>query len=441
MQRPVEVPAGVTCLRVKDTRRALPWLSAAFHRHPGRRLPVVGITGTNGKTTITWMVESALAAAGRSVGVVGTTGHRVGGRPVQEHALLGGGGPHHTTPEAPLLQALLASMVAQGCAAALVEVSSIGLESFRADAVPYRVAVFTNLTRDHLDIHGSMEAYRSAKARLFKDLLAPDGRAILNRDDPAHRYMIPPSGEYWSYGLREGDLHLRQVEITADGSRAVVVTPGGSGVLELRLPGRHNLYNALASLGVALALQVPLEMALEGLGALRRVPGRVERVSSTLGFPVFVDYAHTPDALRAVLASMREAVSGRIITVFGCGGERDKGKRPQMGAVASSGSDRVVVTSDNPRGEEPDAIIRQILDGVDGAALVGNPPRVVVEPDREAAIRHAVEMARPGDAVLVAGKGHEATQDRGSEVIPFDDRRVARRALRARAERESGAGS
>lgn len=422
----VEVPSGVTRIRVPDTRRVLAPLAAAFHGHPGRSLRVAGITGTNGKTTTTWLVEAALGA--RRVGVIGTTGHRVAGEPVSASALLGVQVPHHTTPEAPVVQGLLAGMVRAGCDTAAMEVSSIALAAFRADAIPFRVALFTNLTRDHLDYHGTMEAYRDAKARLFHELLPGVGRAILNRDDPAWTAMVPSGSPSWTFGLDQGDLRVSQVRYGPRGTRARVHTPVGDGELWVPLPGRHNVSNALGALGIALALETPLDAALEGLARAPVVPGRLELVPWDGDITVVVDYAHTDDALARVLENLRGVVPGRIITVFGCGGDRDRGKRPRMGAEASARSDLVVVTSDNPRSEDPGAILQEILVGIQP-----RPGLVVhVEPDREAAIRLAIREAVSGDLVLVAGKGHETTQDLGDRVIPFDDRVVARRALEER---------
>ncbi len=426
VEREVETPDGVTVLRVEDTRRALPWLAAAFQGYPGCSIPVGGITGTNGKTTATWLCSAALRGAGLRGGIVGTTGHRAGGSAIDEAALAGAAFPHHTTPEAPLLQALLARMVEQGCDAVLMEVSSIGLDARRADAIPFAVAAFTNLTRDHLDYHGTMQAYETAKRRLFDELLPADGLALLNRDDPAWHRFVPAERRCQTYGLNEGDFHCEDFRLSSRGTTATVITPQGSGQLELPLVGRHNLSNALCALGMALALGAPLPGALAGLALAEPVPGRLEPVSNDRDLGIFVDYAHTPDALRHVLACLREIGTGRLITVFGCGGDRDHGKRAPMGAAARGGSDLVVVTSDNPRTEDPGSIIDRILEGIPNAS---EDPGTFVELDRARAIRRALQLARPGDLVLVAGKGHETTQDLGDRTIPFDDRRVARKLL------------
>ena len=413
--QPLALRPGVTGIVVREPRQALALASAALHGFPGARVPVVGVTGTNGKTTTTWMLEAIGQAQGARVGVIGTTGSRVAGAPEP----LG-----FTTPEAPVLQDLLDRMVQAGCGLVAMEVSSIGLSLRRVDGVPYRVAVFTNLTQDHLDFHGTMEAYRDAKARLFHELLAADGVAVLNRDDPAWTAMRPATARTLSFGLERGaDLWATDLRLGLDGTRARVETPWGPGELFVRLPGLHNVSNALGALGAALGLGVPLEGAQVGLAALTRVPGRLDPVENPGGATIFVDYAHTPDALERVLAVLRPLTPGRLVTVFGCGGDRDRGKRPLMGRAASEGSDLVILTSDNPRSEDPAQILAEILPGVSA------PHRV--EPDRAQAIREALAQTGPQDCVLIAGKGHEATQTIGGVAYPFDDRLVAAATLRA----------
>jgi len=430
VQRPVRAAPGVTVLRVNDTRRALPFFAAAVHDNPGRRVPVVGITGTNGKTTISYLAAAALSGAGWPSGVVGTTGHLCAGEEIDLASVLGRAPSYqHTTPEAPQVQALLAHMAARGCRAVLMEASSIGIAFHRADAIPFQLAVYSNLTRDHLDIHGSMEAYRAAKARLFQELVAEDGLSILNRDDPGWRAMRPARGRTWTYGLAGGDISVISCSLTPQGSEARLRTPAGEGQLWVPLPGRHNLSNALAALGIALGLGAPLSQALEGIAAAPPVPGRLQPVPNDRGLDVFVDYAHTEDALSHVLAALRELARGRVICVFGCGGARDQGKRPAMGRVAQRGADMAVVTSDNPRSEDPRAIIDDILAGMPAAQ---DAARSHVQPDRALAIGWALQQARPGDVVVIAGKGHERSQDLGSRVIPFDDLEVARSLLENR---------
>jgi UDP-N-acetylmuramoyl-L-alanyl-D-glutamate--2,6-diaminopimelate ligase len=409
------VASRATVIEVPDARQALAEVAAALAGHPSQRVPVIGVTGTNGKTTVTWMLEAIAHAHGWKAGVIGTTGYRTsgpGGGSVNEKA-------EHTTPEAPVIQALLREMVRAGAGVVAMEVSSIGLELRRADGIAFRAAVFTNLTRDHLDFHPTMDAYAAAKARLFRELLAEGGTAVVYGEDPAHEAMRPPLGRaFWRYGLRPGfELEASDVRSTLDGTTAAVGTPAGRGELRLQLVGAHNVLNALGALGAALATGIPLGRCLEGLAALASVPGRLERVPNGRGIHVFVDYAHTPDALVHVLRGIVALGAPRVITVFGCGGDRDPGKRPLMGAAASAASDLVVVTSDNPRSEDPDAIIRQIVPGVTGA--------FAVEPDRRKACARAIAEAGAGEVVLIAGKGHETTQTIGTAVLPFDDRVVA----------------
>jgi UDP-N-acetylmuramoyl-L-alanyl-D-glutamate--2,6-diaminopimelate ligase len=410
------VSSRATVIHVPDARRALAEAAAALAGHPSRRVPVIGVTGTNGKTTVTWMLEAIAHAHGWNAGVIGTTGNRT--------SVPGGGAVHrkseHTTPEAPVLQALLREMVHAGAGLVAMEVSSIGLALRRVDGIAFRAAIFTNLSRDHLDFHATMDDYRAAKARLFQELLVEGGTAVVYGSDPAHAAMRPPTGRaFWRYGLGAGfDLSASDVRTTLDGTTAAIATPAGAGALGLQLVGAHNVLNALAAIGAAVAIGIPLAHCIAGLAALQNVPGRLERVPNQRGIHVFVDYAHTPDALVNVLEALRGLGARRVITLFGCGGDRDAGKRPLMGAAASASSDFVVVTSDNPRSEDPDAIIRQIVPGVTGA--------FAVEADRRKAIGRAIAEAAPGDVVVIAGKGHETTQTIGTAVLPFDDRLVAR---------------
>ena len=379
-------------------------------------MPVIGLTGTNGKTTTCWMLERIFLHAGLRPGILGTNGHRSGGEPLPDSRLT-----RYTTPEAPILQAILAHMRDDGCKVAAMEVSSIGLALRRADELPFAVGVFTNLSRDHLDFHADMDEYLAAKRRLFSELIRPDGRAILNADDHAAA-STDAQAPVWTYS-RHGiaDIAAKNADFSLHGITAEISTPAGSGQLSMSMIGSHNLENALAAVGAALAIGLPLDTILAGLASLPHVPGRLERVENTTGVHVLVDYAHTPDALRRVLATLRPLTSGRILTVFGCGGDRDAGKRPLMGAAAASGSDVVFVTSDNPRREDPQAIIDAILPGVTG--------EVVIEPDRRAAITAAVTTACRGDVVLIAGKGHETYQIIGTETLPFSDTEVAAQAL------------
>jgi UDP-N-acetylmuramoyl-L-alanyl-D-glutamate--2,6-diaminopimelate ligase len=380
---------------------------------------VVGVTGTNGKTTVTTLVEGGLRALGWSVGRIGTTGNALDGVPRPTR---------FTTPEAPELQALLAEMRDEGARAVAMEVSSIGLAQHRVDGIPFAVAVFTNLTRDHLDFHGTMQAYADAKARLFRELLRPAGgapRAVLCGDDPAHARMGAPA-DSWTYGFSEGlDLRIREAAFAASGIHLAVDTPDQVISLSSPMLGRHNALNLVAATAVLRCLGEDWSAAAEAVGSVPGVPGRLERVDDPRGRLIVVDYAHSPDALEHALCTLRELVTGQLWVVFGCGGDRDRGKRPQMGRVARAGADRVVVTSDNPRSEDPQQILDEIVSGID------DPEGLWVEVDRGEAIRAALSAAAPGDAVLIAGKGHETTQEIAGVKHPFDDRQVARLAVEA----------
>ena len=415
-QGPVEAEPGVTIVTVPDARVALASTAAALHGHPATALPVIGLTGTNGKTTTAWMLESISKAAGWKACIIGTTGHRIAGRAVPAT---------HTTPEAPVLQSLIAAARDAGCRLVAMEVSSIGLHLRRADAIPFRVAGFTSFSQDHLDHHGTMAAYLSAKLRLFTELLAPDGVAVLHDSLPAAARDVDLRGrERLLVGTSPtADLRLLEAVHDLDGVFARFSWHGAEHRLRLPLVGAHNLDNALVALGCALSAGVPLDTALAGLWRLPPVPGRLEPVRAGQPFHVFVDYAHTPDALTQVLATLRPLTDGRLTVVFGCGGDRDRGKRPLMGRAAEAGADRVVLTSDNPRSEDPEGILQQIRAGMDGPALV--------EVDRRMAVKRALAGARSGDVVLIAGKGHETTQTIGGEARPFHDPTVAAEILTA----------
>ncbi|HEY1655522.1 MAG TPA: UDP-N-acetylmuramoyl-L-alanyl-D-glutamate--2,6-diaminopimelate ligase [Candidatus Tumulicola sp.] len=411
----VEEPAAAfpeaTVVTVADSRRALSALSAAFYEDPSRSLDTVGVTGTNGKTTTVQMVRAILDGAARPCGTIGTVGAEFRER---RWTLA------QTTPLPPELHGLLAAMRDAGAVAVAMEVSSHALALGRVDDVTFRVAALTNVTRDHLDFHSTLEAYAAAKRRLFEMAQS----AVLNVDDPLGarwaRELRARGVPTITYGERNGDLRPVELAVTPDGSRFAV----DGTVFEVRLPGRFNALNALAAIGIARSLGLDDAAIAPGLAHLDRVPGRMERFGDG-GVDVVVDYAHTPDALERVLQALRETVSGSVFVVFGCGGDRDRGKRPEMGAVAARYADRVYVTSDNPRTEDPRAIAAQIVAGISGGAHA-------VELDRRTAIETAITQACPGDAVLIAGKGHEVYQIVGREAIEFDDAVVARRALRLR---------
>lgn len=418
-------PAGR--IMVPSSREALARLADAYHGHPSRRLTVVGVTGTNGKTTTSILVEALLGAGGRPTGVIGTIQYRVGAQ-VETAS--------QTTPEALELQALLARMVRAGVGGAAMEVSSHALALHRVDGIEFDVAVFTNLTQDHLDFHGTLESYREAKARLFA-LLAAGGKprraAVVNADDPAGAAMLRAAGtdprvRLLTFGMSPpAALRPRRWESGVSGIRLEVATPHG--VIEIASPlvGEHNVMNLLGAIGVGLVLDMEPPQIGRILSRVATVPGRFERVEAGQPFLVVVDYAHTPDALERVLTTARKllAPGARLGVVFGCGGDRDRGKRPIMGGIAARLGDRVWVTSDNPRSERPEAILAEIETGMESAPA-GRHESIA---DRRRAIRAAVAWAHPGDVVVIAGKGHETYQIVGADVLPFDDREVAREAL------------
>ena len=408
--------SGGPWLQVPDAREALATLAAAVLGYPARELSLVGVTGTNGKTTTAFLIDAALRAAGLRVGLVGTVQYRIGDRLAEAV---------RTTPEASELHGYFREMRAAGCSHAVLEVSSHSLDLKRVHGCAFAVAVFTNLTRDHLDFHGDMDRYFAAKRKLFETLLHEDGQAVLNADDArttSLREVI--RRPVLTYGLRAADADVRAeaVELGIDGTRFQAMTPRGRFEVRTSLLGRFNVENALAALGAAMALGVEPEAALAGIAGLAGVPGRMERIDAGQDFAVIVDYAHTDDALRNLLETVRGLRPQRILTVFGCGGDRDRTKRPLMGAVAARLSDVVVVTSDNPRSEPPEAIIAEILRGMNG----GRGAERHVIPDRREAIAQALELAGPGDAVVLAGKGHETYQELRERTVPFDDRQIAR---------------
>ena len=410
----LECPCQVT---VSDARLALAEIAAVINGYPSRQLKVVGITGTNGKTTTAYMTRKVLRAAGVEPGLIGTVAYEVGDRVIQAT---------RTTPDAITVQNLLKQMVKAGCQSAVMEVSSHALVQGRVQECEFDVAVFTNLTQDHLDYHKTMDAYYDAKASLFRSL-EPSSTAVINCDDRWGAKLLAESlpCTTLSYGIQTGaDVTAVDVTATIEGCAFTAITPWGEQAVRLQLLGRHNVSNALACIASSCALGVDLEVVADALATLTSVRGRLEPVSGDHEFYVFVDYAHTDDALRHALESVRELTSGRVIVVFGCGGNRDAAKRPMMGRVAAALADVVVVTSDNPRNEEPETIIKDVLTGTE----VGS-AQVEAVTDRAEAIQLAIAMAREGDCVLIAGKGHETYQDSGSRQIPFDDREIARAAL------------
>lgn len=418
------VPAGVTHIEVDEPRLALAMVACASQDDPSCAIDhVVAVTGTNGKTTTTYMVEAIGVAAGKRCGVIGTTGIRFAGE--QRPSAF-------TTPEAPQLQALLQEMVESDVEFVAMEISSHALVQRRAWGLCASVVIFTNLTQDHLDYHGTMDAYLDAKLMLFDRRnggLDEFCTAVINGDDPAAPRVL----EAAKLGCLEGQITFGEGAANDLRIEVLEALPGGlrlafdcerSGRVEFVLPmlGRFNAFNAAAAFGAALALKIDAATAVRGLETFAGVPGRLERVDGGRDFVVVVDYAHTPDALERALAACREHAIGRVLCVFGCGGDRDRGKRPLMGAIAARLADRAWVTNDNPRSEAPDAIAAEIVAGAPDAGLV-------TLLDRREAIAAALAAARAGDIVLVAGKGHESTQTIGADVLPFDDRAVARELL------------
>jgi UDP-N-acetylmuramoyl-L-alanyl-D-glutamate--2,6-diaminopimelate ligase len=413
----VRVPWAV----VEDARLALAVLAAAFYRHPSREMRVVGITGTNGKTTTAHLVASVFEAAKVRCGIVGTVGHRIGADTREAT---------HTTPEAPEIQSLLREMADLHCGACAMEVSSHALALRRVDEVVFAAAVFTNLTRDHLDFHGNMEAYYQAKRRLF-EMLPRDAPSLVNMDDPRGGSLASAVARPVTYAVNgPADIVPGPLSFSLEGLSFDARTPGGTVAVRSALVGRPNVYNILAAIAVATALGLPTAAIERGISALDRVPGRFQVVSTPADeVTVVVDYAHTDDALRNLLETAQPLAAGRLITVFGCGGDRDRSKRPLMGAVAGRLSDLIFITSDNPRSEDPNRIIDEIQLGITPDTTRDAGQRIVAIVDRRAAIAKAVETARPGDLVLVAGKGHEKYQVIGDDVLPFDDVEVSRAAL------------
>ncbi len=397
---------GVAWARVPHGRRALGRLSANFYKRPAERLAITGITGTNGKSTTAFLVEAILAAAGLKSALIGTIEYHVAGKVLPAP---------HTTPEALELNRILADALANGATEAVMEASSHALAQQRVFGIPFDVAIFTNLTRDHLDYHHSMEEYFASKQILFEGCGTEAPRAaVLNADDDYGRLLLKVSqkrsAEVLTYGLTKGDFHAENVNIGPRGTRFDLITPEERIPLFSPLIGKVNVYNILAAAGAAYARKCDASAIARGVGALTRVPGRFERVDCKQPFTVVVDYAHTDDALRNLTALAREFVKqagqkGRVITLFGCGGDRDRAKRPLMGEAAGRGSDFVVLTSDNPRSEDPLAIINDAMVGLQRSGA-----KYKVEPDRRAAIALVIHEARPGDIVLLAGKGHEKLQ-------------------------------
>ena len=433
LEDPTHAPAGLPWARVPDGRAAMGRISALFNGDPTAKKPLIGITGTNGKTTTTYLIEAILAAAGLPAAVLGTISYRFGATTI---------GASHTTPESTELQRAFRQLSDAGAQAFVMEVSSHALEQKRVDGCHFDVGIFSNLTRDHLDYHVTMESYLEAKSRLFTELLRPSvekprRRAAVNLDDPYGEEIVRRCAcPVVTFGIR-GECDIRPTDITSSvsGIRATMVTPAGEFQFASRLLGRFNLSNILAAAAAGIALDLPLSAIKQGIENHATIPGRMERVENGVGVTCLVDYAHTGDALENVLATLKEIATGRIITLFGCGGDRDNGKRPIMGRIAAGMSDLAIVTSDNPRTEDPSGILTQIRDGITPLSLREYRPDELTDgfgekgftllENRHEAIRLAVSLARHGDILLLAGKGHEDYQIIGTVKQHFDDREEA----------------
>jgi len=418
-------------VRVPKTAEALWKAAVAFHGDPSATLRVAGITGTNGKTTTCYLLEGILRAAGKVPAVIGTIDYRVGGKVLRKGL---------TTPFPHDLQAVMAESLAAGATDLVMEVSSHSAAQGRIEGVRFDLGIFTNLTRDHLDFHGDMESYFQAKARFFREFLPSGGKragVALNADDPYGERLAQEFPSALTFGFsRAREIFPLRMEMTWEGSAMELSTPAGRLPLRSRLIGAHNVSNIMAAVAGALLLSVPAEAVAAGIESVRTIPGRLEPVDNDRGLHIFVDYAHTPDGMDRVLTTLRGLAEGRLITVFGCGGNRDRGKRPEMGRIAALRSDVVVVTSDNPRNEDPGAIISEILPGLSSEGFVEARGPVdwedgyyLVVRDRKAAISAALSLAEAGDAIAIVGKGHEDVQIVGDRRLPFDDRGVVRDVL------------
>ncbi|MBI5102884.1 MAG: UDP-N-acetylmuramoyl-L-alanyl-D-glutamate--2,6-diaminopimelate ligase [Nitrospirae bacterium] len=402
-------------IQVQDGRAALAVAANIFYGRPSHSMHVIGVTGTNGKTTTAYIIKSILEGWGKKVGLIGTIEYIVAGKVSRAS---------HTTPEAPEFQRLLGEMLKAGCTHVVTEVSSHALSQRRVDGTLFRTVVFTNLTRDHLDFHTTMEEYYLAKERLFRGPLCGDGHAVINADDEYGGRLRRECANALTYGLETAsDIAAADIENTSSGLRFVMAIKGEKHRVVSSLMGLQNVYNILAATGACLSAGAPVDTIIDGIKDARAIRGRFERVEAGQQFLAIIDFAHTEDALERLIKTARGLGSGKIITVFGCGGNRDRGKRPAMGAVAAKLSDFVVITSDNPRNEDPDDIIREIVAGV-----VSN--NYLVEPDRKEAIKKAALMADRGDILLLAGKGHEEYQEIRGGRLKFSDREVLEDTIR-----------
>lgn len=411
---------GAASVRARDTRAVLPFLASRFYGEPSKALRVIGITGTNGKTTTSYLAEGVLKAASFKAGLIGTITYKVRNKKIE---------PENTTPSPVIVQGLMRDMADSGLGYCVMEVSSHALEQRRTDCVDFDVAVFTNATPEHLDYHKTFKRYLAAKQKLFRNM-KPSGACIINRDDPGYRSVKKAcgSGRIITYGLTRGaDVCARDIKLSPDGSDFTICAAGGKAPVKSGLIGSHNIYNMLAAASCGISEGISTEKIAEGLESVKAVEGRMQPLHTRLGFKVFIDYAHTDDALDKALNSLSGFKKRRMITVFGCGGQRDKTKRPRMGRVAARFSDKIFITSDNPRMEDQKAIADDVTRGLKN---VSADYEVIL--DRHDAIKEAISSARKGDIVLIAGKGHEKYQVIGEEKIPFCDLTTAREFIRMR---------
>ena len=424
-------PAPLPCLQVESTSAALPAVAVRFYGDPSKSLTVIGVTGTNGKTTVTYLLESILKAAGVKTAVIGSINYRLAGEILRAGL---------TTPFPHELQEVMAAALSAGASHLVMEVSSHSTAQGRVEGVRFDAGLFTNLSHDHLDFHGDMESYFQAKARFFREFLPSEGKRAgmaVNADDPCGAKLAQEFPDALTFGFsRERMVHPLSVEMSWDGTRLVLATPVGPMDLRAKIIGSYNASNIMAAVCGAILLDVPPGAIREGVEKMPSIPGRMEEIPNDRGLHVFVDYAHTPEGLDRVLTTLKGLAEARLITVFGCGGNRDRAKRPEMGRIAARRSDVVVLTSDNPRNEVPGAILSDIVPGVVAEGILEATGTVswdggyyLVIPDRKAAIARALEIARRGDTIVVAGKGHENVQLIGDRSLPFDDRETVRTIL------------
>ncbi|MGB5105606.1 MAG: UDP-N-acetylmuramoyl-L-alanyl-D-glutamate--2,6-diaminopimelate ligase [Candidatus Zixiibacteriota bacterium] len=420
---PSETPVAVKCsAKVGDIRRAIAKIAATYYDHPSRHLDLVGITGTNGKTTITWLLKSIFEQNGKPAGVIGTLGYHTAQQVFNAV---------NTTPGPLELEKILNIMVAEGVRYAAAEVSSHALAMYRVEELEFRVVAISNITQDHFDYHKTLESYREAKAHILDLAVGKDKWAVLNRDDANFGYLYPRvKSSCLTFAINDAraDLCIEDVKMSTSGSRFKLLTPQGSADVQLQLLGKFNLENALCAAAAAMAAGIELEQIAKGLGKRSFVHGRAQKVNAGQNFTILIDYAHTPDALSKILETARQIVKNRLLVLFGCGGDRDRGKRSLMAEAASTGADIVIVTSDNPRTEDPLKIIEDIKPGLE------KDKKSIIEPDRRKAIEIALALCEEGDLLVVAGKGHENYQILGTNRIHFDDREVIEETLKGMAE-------